>query len=219
MSGNVCDDRRERLERGYRRVLAWYPRSFRQESGEEILGVLLASAEEGQARIGAVESAALIRGALRMRLRPGPGRLPWTVYAAVRLMCAGAVVQLAMLVTVLAASASVKTAAARAGTPAHSLTFILVFEEIELALGVVIWLWSAWANGRRRDPARFVSLAVFLLYAMGLVREVASHALAYAPIQMGVAMLAWAIGLVTIVLLFIPRSWPYYRQVPELARQ
>ncbi|HEY2508361.1 MAG TPA: hypothetical protein VGI58_17730 [Streptosporangiaceae bacterium] len=219
MSGAVQSERRERLERSYRLVLAWYPKSFRHENGEEILGVLLASAEEGQTRIGVAESAALIRGALRMRLRPGPGRLPWTVFVAVRLMCAGAVVQFTTLVTLLATSASIRMAAARGGTPTHSLTFTLVGEGILLGLAVAMWLWLAWANGRRRDPARFVSLAVFLLYTMGLVRDLSGHALAYAPVEMSVAIVAWAIGLVTIVLLFIPRSWPYYRQVPELARQ
>ena len=57
------------LERGYRRVLMCYPKAFRQESEQEILGVLLATAREGQRRIGLAESAALIRGGLRMRLR------------------------------------------------------------------------------------------------------------------------------------------------------
>jgi hypothetical protein len=32
------------LERGYQRLLACYPRSFRDEHGEELLAVLLASA-------------------------------------------------------------------------------------------------------------------------------------------------------------------------------
>jgi len=36
------------LERGYRRWLRWYPKSFRREHGAEILGVLMAGAREGQ---------------------------------------------------------------------------------------------------------------------------------------------------------------------------
>jgi hypothetical protein len=81
------------LERGYRRVLACYPKAFRQENEEEILGVLMDTAEEGQQRIGVAEAAALVRGGLRMRPRPGPSRPPRTVLAAVRLMCIGAVVE------------------------------------------------------------------------------------------------------------------------------
>jgi hypothetical protein len=72
------------LERGYRRVLACYPKAFRQENEQEILAVLLASAAEGQRRVGLAESAALVRGALRMRLRPA-GRPPRAVLGAVRL--------------------------------------------------------------------------------------------------------------------------------------
>ncbi len=79
------------LERGYRRVLACYPKAFRQENEDEILGVLMDTANEGQQRVGLAEAAALIGGALRMRLRPGPSRPPRTVCAAVRLMCIGAV--------------------------------------------------------------------------------------------------------------------------------
>ena len=40
------------LERAYRRILAWYPRSFRADSEDEILTVLLATAAEGQTRVG-----------------------------------------------------------------------------------------------------------------------------------------------------------------------
>ena len=61
---------REDLERGYRRLLAYYPREFRRENGDEILGVLLASAPDGQRRVGVADAADLIRGALRAWLRP-----------------------------------------------------------------------------------------------------------------------------------------------------
>ena len=60
------------LERRYRRLLAWYPRAFRRENEEEILAVLLACAQEGQRRPGLAASADLIKGAIRMRLRPDP---------------------------------------------------------------------------------------------------------------------------------------------------
>ncbi len=55
------------LERRYRRLLAFYPRPFRREHGEEMLAVLLESAAEGQRwpRLG--DSANLLRNALWMR--------------------------------------------------------------------------------------------------------------------------------------------------------
>lgn len=58
------------LERGYRRLLACYPRRFRDDHGEELLAVLLASARDGQQRPGLAERADLVRSGLGMRLRP-----------------------------------------------------------------------------------------------------------------------------------------------------
>jgi hypothetical protein len=62
------------LERGYRRLLACYPRRFRDEHGEELLGVLLAGAPDGQHRPGLLESADLVWTGLGMRLRPDVSR-------------------------------------------------------------------------------------------------------------------------------------------------
>jgi hypothetical protein len=56
------------LERGYRRLLAWYPRSFRRDQEDEMLAVLMAGARPGQRRPGLLETADLITGALMMRL-------------------------------------------------------------------------------------------------------------------------------------------------------
>ncbi|HET9895418.1 MAG TPA: hypothetical protein VFQ44_10835 [Streptosporangiaceae bacterium] len=63
------------LERGYRRLLAAYPQSFRREQGEELLAVLMACARQGQRRPGLAEAANVIVSGLWMRLRrAGPGR-------------------------------------------------------------------------------------------------------------------------------------------------
>jgi uncharacterized membrane protein YidH (DUF202 family) len=68
------------LERGYRRLLAWYPREFRREHEEEMLAVLMAGAREGKWRPSLAEAVDVLRSALRMRLRrarPGPGNGAW----------------------------------------------------------------------------------------------------------------------------------------------
>ena len=57
------------LERAYRRLLVCYPSRFRDEHGEEFLGVLLASARDGQHRPALLECADLVRNGLGMRLR------------------------------------------------------------------------------------------------------------------------------------------------------
>lgn len=59
------------LEQGYRRLLAWYPRAFRRDHANEILGVLMAGAGEGQRRPRLAEAADLLWSGLKMRLR-GP---------------------------------------------------------------------------------------------------------------------------------------------------
>lgn len=73
------------LEARYRRLLAWYPRSFRREQEGEMLAVLMAGARPGQRRPGLLETADLLRSALGMRLvlairssGPQPRNQRWT---------------------------------------------------------------------------------------------------------------------------------------------
>ena len=75
MSEQVISGDQARLERAYRRILTWYPRSFRRDNEGEILAVLLDTAEPGQVRVELAEAWDLISGGLRMRCgQPCPGR-------------------------------------------------------------------------------------------------------------------------------------------------
>lgn len=69
------------LERRYRRLLRLYPREFRARREGEMLGVLMASAQDGQTRPAPGSVADIVRGSLLMRLR-GP-RGGWTSALAV----------------------------------------------------------------------------------------------------------------------------------------
>jgi hypothetical protein len=66
------------LELRYRRLLACYPASHRHTYGEEMIGVLLATARPGQRRPGIADAVDLFGGGARVRLRglltgsPGP---------------------------------------------------------------------------------------------------------------------------------------------------
>jgi len=62
-----------RLERGYRRLLAFYPPRYRRVHEEEMLAVLMTRAPEGKRRPGLAEAADLILGALRVRCQPSRG--------------------------------------------------------------------------------------------------------------------------------------------------
>jgi hypothetical protein len=59
------------LERRYRRLLAWYPAAYRRAYGEEMIGVLMAAASDGNKRPGLAGALDLIGGGLLARLQAG----------------------------------------------------------------------------------------------------------------------------------------------------
>lgn len=63
------------LEHRYRRLLGWYPASYRAANEDEMLGAALAGAAPGQRRPGPGETASLVLGGLRERLRALPATL------------------------------------------------------------------------------------------------------------------------------------------------
>ena len=205
------------LERAYRRILAWYPRSFRADSEDEILAVLLSTAAAGQTRVGLAEAWDLVRGAMRMRLWPAAPR-PRTVRAAVRLMLAGAAAELAALITVIATIGSVRAAiAAHHTAAAHLLMAHQVIDMAAIPVAIGLWLWLAWANGKGEDWARLLSAACFGVLTLSLLSLMSIHAATYAPAGLIAASIVWAIGLASVVLIFTPAAGRYYR--PELAPQ
>jgi hypothetical protein len=205
------------LERSYRRILAWYPRSFRADSEDEILAVLLATAEDGQTRVGLAEVWDLARGAVRMRLWPAAPR-PRSVRVAVKLMLAGAAAELAAMITVISTLGSVRaTVAAR---DAAVLQTVHLHQVTDIALAPVaigMWLWLAWANGHGQDWARPLSAACFALISLSLIAALAQDAAAFAPATVIAAAIVWALGLSSVVLIFTPAAGRYYR--PQPARQ
>ena len=57
------------LERRYRRMLIWFPSDHRRVYGEEMVGVLLASAPDGRSRPGLADTIDIALAGLRTRLR------------------------------------------------------------------------------------------------------------------------------------------------------
>ena len=204
------------LERGYRRILAWYPRSFRHESEDEVLAVLLATASDGQTRVGLAEAWDLVRGGLRMRLWPAAPR-PRTVRTAVTLMLAGAIAELAALIITIATMGSVRAAvAARDAALLPAMQVHLVAGLVVGPLAVGMWLWLAWANGRGQDWARLVSMASFALVTLSLLNALAQQAATTAPASTIAAAVVWFLGLASLALIFTPAASRYYR--PRTAR-
>ena len=207
------------LERGYRRVLACYPKAFRRESGEEILAVLMATAHEGQRRVGLAESADLIMGALRMHF--GLSRSPRPVRNAVRLMCLGAVLTLTVLVTVLVTLGGVRSAAAHDLAAGQWPTVMLTQVGPWLAsapIGAGLWLWLAWANGRGYHWARPAFVAFFCVLTVvvffGLGEGGGEDALPYTWADLIAAALPWLAGAAAALLISSETASPYYQQEP-----
>ncbi len=215
------------LERGYRRLIACYPRSFRKENGEEILTVLLATAEEGQRRPSLAEAADLLRGALRMRL--GLSRCPRTVLHAVRLMYLGALAEAAVLVTVLLSVGSIRSstraavihAAGPHANPAvtrhllasvASAVSVTIIVDVAVALFAIAgWLFLAWANGKGSALARVGAIIACAFYTTVAIQGFAQGDARYAPVGLAVASGAvLVIGIAAVVLLLMKESWPYY---------
>jgi hypothetical protein len=207
------------LERGYRRLLAWYPRAFRRENGQEILAVLMACAPDGQHRPGLAESADLIRNGLWMRLRPVMPRSARTVRAAVRLMCAGAAVGTVNLIILLAFIGDIKayhavlghrlTAAQVSQLNTLFITLTIVFDLVPIAL----WMWMARANGQGRNWARSLSTVLFGLATLEMTHAVGGPGIVFggtvfSPIF---PVLTWLVGLVAVWLLWCPASSAFFK--------
>ena len=204
-----------RLERGYRRRLAWYPAAFRRESEAEILVVLLDAARDGQRRVGLAESADLIRGALRMRLRP-PGRPPRTVRSAVRLMRLAAAVELAALITIVVTAASVRQDILQRD-PAHwhSVLAQLILAASVAPLGMALWLFLARALARGQDWPRLVCAALFCLLTGKLIVALADHAAVYARADMIAGGTLWVLALAVLALIFSRPVTRYIQPQPQ----
>lgn len=163
------------LERGYRRLVALFPRAFRHESEDEIVAVLMATARPGQRRVGPAESADLIRGALRMHRGP---RLPRALLIPVRLAYVGAAAELAVLIALLVTLASLTSASIRsypdftvAQWRAVLLLAHLPAAEAAAPVLLALWAWLAFANARGNHAGRVIFWAVWGIIKVGIAAE------------------------------------------------
>ena len=208
-----------RLERRYRRVLACYPKAFRRENGEEIVAVLLATAHEGQRRVGVAASADLIMGAVRMHF--GMSRAPRPVRNAVRLMCAGAVLTVADVVTVLVTLGGVRSAAVQDLTAAQWPTVMLT--QVGLcspAHRSVLACGCGWPGRTAgvitgRGPLLWRSSASSLIVLLfGLGEGDGAHALPYTRADLIATTVLCLVALVAMLLIVSETASPYYQQEP-----
>lgn len=212
------------LERGYRRLLACYPKSFRRENEEEIVAVLIATSCSGQLRPSLAESADLLKGAVRMHL--GLSRAPRCVVHAVRLMCLGAAAELGVLITMLVTAASIQAAAVHhypqfAAAVTRLVNFDITVNLVVLPVAILAWLWVAWGNGRGSQWARLAALGAASLNTVGMIANLAQGTMVVAPAVMIISGLPWALGVAAVACMLRKPSWPYYEKTqarPQQAR-
>jgi hypothetical protein len=202
----------EHLERAYRRLLAWYPRQFRDEHGPEILAVLMASAPDGQRRPGLAGSADLIRSGLWLRLHPSVPRSARTVRTAVRFMYAGAALSTVNLIIALALIGDINAYHLKWNghqlTTAQLITWRPLIVTVVIVVSLVpiaVWLWMARAAGQGRNWARILSTVLFGLDTLGWAGRNAS------PGPLLLALLTWLAGAAAVWQLWRPASSAFFK--------
>lgn len=170
--------------------------------------MLMAGAREGQRRPEPVECLDLMNSALRMHLRPRVPRSDQSVFAAVKLMYVGAVVELAAAIIILATIADVKSNVVRV-SPGYSDTewHIAVAgqiapNEVGAILAIGFWLWMAWSIGRGHRWARIVFALFFVLNLFGLFNGLVHGSAVYAQPDLGIAIVLCLIELASVAVIF-----------------
>jgi hypothetical protein len=195
------------LERGYRRWLRCYPRSFRQEHESEILAVLIDSADSDQDKPSRAECADLPLSAVLIRLRPRISRSNRSMLAAVKLMYVGAVAELIVGLTVLATMGDIRTnVVARSprytGAQWHTeVAGTLDPLVISACVATAFWLFMAWANGRGHRWARVGVALFFGLTTFSLLNGLLHGSAVYARTDLAAGTGLWLIQLAALALL------------------
>jgi hypothetical protein len=148
--------------------------------------------------------------------RPTP---PRAVLTAVRLMYAGAALELVAVIVAVVSTHSLQSTilGKHPGYTAAQLHDAEVARTVILIIGALIaiglWLWMARANGRGHSWARVVSAVLFGINTLDLIF---SLGVARAPGNLIVGVVIWLVGLAAIVMLFRKESGPFFtKSVPS----
>ena len=143
---------------------------------------------------------------------------------AVRLMLVGAALALIGVIVSAAFSSKIRSTVTKAAVKAnatrrsqgksvltaaqiHTLGNVtLVFLVVIGIIGVLLWLWMAWANNKCSSWARIVATVLFGLNTISLFLDVGRASIAIIPVAVG-----WLIGLVAIVLLWRKETTAYIK--------
>jgi hypothetical protein len=145
---------------------------------------------------------------------------PPSIKTAMKLMYAGAALSAISFIVGLATIGSLRQAIIDASTKKLTASQIHTAEVAGVAtvivvglIGVGLWLWMAYANGRGKNWARIVASVLFGLNTLGLVTAVSR------PSAVGTKIfdvILWLIGVGAIYYLWRPDSSAYYAQSRSL---
>jgi UDP-N-acetylmuramyl pentapeptide phosphotransferase/UDP-N-acetylglucosamine-1-phosphate transferase len=90
----------------------------------------------------------------------------------------------------------------------HSVEVAVVGGVVLVALiGIGLWLWMAWANGRGKNWARIVATVLFGINTLDLLLSVSRP---HAVLSLLLSLLTWLAGLGAIVFLWRSESSAYF---------
>jgi hypothetical protein len=142
-------------------------------------------------------------------------RPPRSVLNAVKLMYAGAALEVIAVIIAVVTVGSLKSAilARHPAYTAAQLHSAEVARTVPLVIGGLIaiglWLWMAWANGKGRSWARIVSAVFFGINTLDLLISLLQvHAVA----TLIIGVVIWLVGLGAIVLIFSKESGAFYNR-------
>jgi hypothetical protein len=145
---------------------------------------------------------------------------PQSIRTAVKLMYAGAILSGLSFIIGLATIGSLRSAILKASNKPLTSSQLHTAEVAGVAvivvlglLGVGLWLWMAWANGRGRNWARVVAAVLFGFNSIGLLSAIVR------PAAIGTKVfdiLGWLVGLGATYYLWRPDATQYYQQSRNL---
>jgi len=144
-----------------------------------------------------------------------PASVPMAVRGAVGLMCAGAVLTLADVVTVLVTLGGVRWAAAHdvgAGQWPIVMLTQADFWLVSAPIGAGVWLWLAWANGRGYHWARTAFVTFFGLLTIVPLFGLGGDRLPYTWRDVIATTVLWLVGLAAMGLIFSQTASLYYQR-------
>ena len=149
---------------------------------------------------------------------------PQSVKVAVWLMYAGAALSALSAILVIAVSGSIKSAVTKAAITANATArsqgkktltaaqihdlgqVVVVLSIVVLVIGVLLWLWMAWANNGGRSWARVVASVLFALNSLYLILVLTRAGASTLFVGLG-----WLVGLGAIVMLWQRDSSAYFK--------